>query len=80
MDKRIIYQPEGSPMAILVPTECGLSIEQIGAKDVPTGLPFWIVSADALPDDRTFRDAWDLDTDSLGDPHGFGGDNQEGAQ
>ena len=32
-------------------------IEAIAAKDVPEGLPFAIIDADALPD-RATRDAW----------------------
>ena len=45
----------------------------IAAKDVPQGVPFWIVGADTIPTDRTFRDAWELDVVSMGEPSGFGG-------
>lgn len=74
MDKRIVYQLPDQPVAILVPCECGLTLEQIGRKDVPAGVPFWVVEAAALPTDRTFRDAWQLDVASMGEPSAFGGD------
>lgn len=74
MDKRIVYQLPGQPVAIVIPCECGLTLEQIGKKDVPDGVPFWIVEADTLPSDRTFRDAWELDAASMGEPTGFGGE------
>jgi hypothetical protein len=58
---RIIYPtPEGG-VAIIVPApDCGLTIEQIAAKDVPAGLPFRIVEASDIPEDRTFRNAWEF--------------------
>jgi hypothetical protein len=74
MEKRIIYQKSGSPTTILIPCECGLTLEQIGKKDVPTGVPFWIVDAADIPSDRVFRDAWELDEASMGEPSGFGGE------
>ncbi len=57
---RIIYPtPEGG-VAIIVPApDCGLTIEQIAAKDVPAGVPFRIVEASDIPEDRTFRNAWE---------------------
>lgn len=73
MDKRIIYQLPDQPITILIPCECGLTLEQIGQKDVPAGVPFWIVEASTIPTDRTFRDAWELDLDNIGEPDGFGG-------
>ena len=58
MIQRIIYPtPEG--VAVIIPApECGLSIEEIAAKNVPDGVPFEIVTADEIPADRTFRGAW----------------------
>jgi len=59
-NQRIIYPtPEGG-VAIIIPAhECGLTIEEIAAKDVPAGVPFRIVEADTIPADRTFRNAWE---------------------
>jgi hypothetical protein len=58
---RIIYPtPEGGVAIIIPAPECGLSVEQIAAKDVPAGVPFRIVEADTIPTDRTFRNAWEF--------------------
>jgi hypothetical protein len=73
MDQCIVYQLPGEPVAVLYPCDCGLTIEQIGRKDVPVGVAFWIMPASTVPTDRTFRDAWELDTGSMGEPSGFGG-------
>lgn len=73
MDKRILFQPAGAPAAVLIPCDCGLTLQQIGEKDVPSGLPFWIVDADQVPVDRGFREAWELDVAALGPADGVGG-------
>ena len=58
MNQRIIY-PTDEGVAVIVPApECGLTIEQIAAKDVPAGKPFEIVDVSEIPSDRTFRGAW----------------------
>jgi hypothetical protein len=58
--KRIIYPTEEGGVAVIVPaTECGLTIEQIAAKDVPAGRLYKIVDVSDIPTDRTFRDAWE---------------------
>lgn len=61
MNKRIIYPtPEGG-VAIIVPApDCDLTIEEIAAKDVPAGKPFKIVDVSDIPEDRTFRNAWEF--------------------
>lgn len=60
MNKRIIYPTENGGVAVIVPAaDCGLTVEEIAAKDVPEGLPFKIVDAADIPTDRTFRDAWE---------------------
>lgn len=60
MNQRIIYPtPEGGVAVIIPAPECGLSIEEIAAKDVPAGVPFKIVVAADIPEDRTFRAAWE---------------------
>jgi len=57
---RIIYPtPEGGVAIIIPAPDCGLTIEEIAAKDVPAGVPFRIVEADSIPTDRTFRAAWE---------------------
>ena len=59
MNQRIIY-PTDDGVAIIVPAaECGLTIEEIAAKDVPAGTPYKIVDVADIPSDRTFRSAWE---------------------
>jgi len=58
--KRIIYQTNEGGVAIIVPADCGLTIEQIASKDVPAGKPYQIVDVADIPTDRTFRNAWEM--------------------
>ena len=59
-DKRIIYPTDDGGVAVIIPApECGLTIEEIAAKDVPAGKPYKIVNVAAIPSDRTFRGAWE---------------------
>ena len=60
MNQRIIYPTYEGGVAVIVPApECGLTIEEIAAKDVPKGKPFKIVDVADIPSDRTFRAAWE---------------------
>ena len=60
MTKRIIYPNDEGGVSIIVPVpDCGLTIEEIAAKDVPEGKPFKIVDVSEIPEDRTFRAAWE---------------------
>ena len=60
MNSRIIYPTDDGGVAIIVPAaECGLTIEEIAAKDVPAGKPYKIVEDTEIPSDRTFRAAWE---------------------
>jgi hypothetical protein len=60
MDLRIIYPTDDGGVAVIIPAiECGLTIEQIAAKDVPEGKPFKVVNVSDIPEDRTFRSAWE---------------------
>jgi hypothetical protein len=58
MNKRIVYQNDEGGISIIVPADCGLTIEEIAAKDVPAGKTYNIVDVSEIPTDRTFRDAW----------------------
>ena len=60
MNQRIIYPTDDGGVAVIIPApECGLTIEQIAAKDVPAGKPYKIVDGSDIPSDRTFRNAWE---------------------
>jgi hypothetical protein len=60
MNSRILYPTDDGGVAIIVPADCGLSINEIAAKDVPAGKPYKIVDVADIPTDRTFRDAWEF--------------------
>ena len=62
MNQRIIYPNDDGGVSILIPTPEYLAehtIEELAAKDVPEGKPFQIVDVSEIPEDRTFRDAWE---------------------
>ena len=58
-NQRIIYPTDDGGVAIIVPADCGLTIEEIAAKDVPAGKRYQIVDVADIPTDRTFRNAWE---------------------
>ena len=67
---RIIYQTDDGGVAVIIPTPQALetmTIGQIAKKDVPTGKPYKIVADSEVPSDRTFRNAWEVDPDTLTD-------------
>lgn len=60
MAKRIVFSNESSGVSVLVPVlGCGLTVEEIAAKDVPSGVGYVIIEAVDLPVDRVFRGAWE---------------------
>jgi hypothetical protein len=74
MNQRIIYPTDDGSVAVIIPApDCGLTVEEIAAKDVPpivvygpeqtivssSPRPFKIVDASDIPEDRTFRAAWE---------------------
>ena len=67
MDKRIIYKNTDGTISIIIPADCGLTIEQIAQKDVPTGYKYKIVNVSEIPSDREFRNAWTIDDAELTD-------------
>lgn len=70
MNTRIIYPMENGGVAILIPTG-ELSIEEVARKDVPAGVPYKVVDVSDIPEDRTFRNAWEAEF-SNPDGHGIG--------
>lgn len=62
MTQRIIYPNDEGGVSIVIPTLEALetmTIEEIAAKDVPAGKEFKIVDVKDIPQDRTFRNAWE---------------------
>ena len=58
MNQRIIYKNDEGGISIVIPTG-ELSIEEVAAKDVPEGKEYKIVDVSEIPEDRTFRNAWE---------------------
>ena len=59
-NKRILYQTEDGGVKVVIPADnCGLTVEEIAKKDVPSGRPYKIVDVSEVPSDRTFRNAWE---------------------
>jgi hypothetical protein len=75
MNSRIIYPTDDGGVAVIIPADCGLTIEEIAAKDVPAGKPYKIVDVADIPSDRTFRNAWEVDVNTLTD--GVGAESNE---
>ena len=58
-DKRIVYIQDNGVVAVICPADnCGLTVEEIQAKDVPAGKTSYIIDKSEVPTDRSFRDAW----------------------
>ncbi len=76
---KIIFKNQDNSIGIITPTEEALNfatIAQIAEKDVPHNLPYWIAEDSVIPEDRTFRNCWEID-ESFGEPDGFGGESNE---
>ncbi len=54
-------------VSILVPAEWSGTMEELAQKDVPTGLKYKIVEDSVIPNDRSFRNAWEVDEAELTD-------------
>jgi hypothetical protein len=79
MSQVIVFENENGGVAVCYPSQEALSImpiHQIATKDVPEGEPFWIVNYNDVPSDHTFFNAFELDKEALGTPHGVGAPKQ----
>jgi len=71
---KIVYKNDDNTIVIITACEECLkeySLELIALKDVPEGLPFWLVAESEIPVDRTFRNSWEI-PDEWGKPDGHG--------
>ena len=76
---KIIFKNQDNSIGIITPTSEALSfatVIQVAEKDVPYNLPYWIVEDSVIPENRTFRSAWEID-ESMGEPDGFGKESNE---
>ena len=61
--KIIIYKTEGNGVAVITPSDEYLvdhTMEELAAKDVPSGAEHYIVDASILPAGRNYRNAWEI--------------------
>ena len=72
---KIIYKQDDGTVAVIVPvlTEINrttgnpYTIDEIAAKDVPTGYKYKKLEDSDIPTDRSFRNAWTVDESDLTD-------------
>ena len=58
-DTRFIYTDDNGNVCIVCPANnCSLTLDEIKAKDCPSGKTVYTVNKSAIPTDRSFRDAW----------------------
>ena len=58
-----MYKTDDGGIAIIIPTQEYLekhTIEELAEKDVPAGAEFKIINTSDIPEDRTFRNAWEF--------------------
>lgn len=56
---RILFPAEDGSLSIVIPAP-GITEEQ-ALNAVPSGKPYFVVDVAAVPTDRTFRNAWEVD-------------------
>ena len=58
-DSRFLYTDDDGTLIIVIPADnTTLTLEQIKAKDCPSGKTVYTVNKSAIPIDRSFRNAW----------------------
>ena len=58
-DKRFIYKNDDGSISIVYPADnTHLTLEEIKAKDCPSGKTVYTVDKSDIPTDRSFRAAW----------------------
>ena len=58
-DKRFIYTDDDGSLRIVVPADnTTLTLDEIKAKDCPSGKTVYTVNKSDVPSDRSFREAW----------------------
>ena len=65
---RIIYKTPENTVSVIAPSpHWSGTMEELAQKDVPTGLKYKIVEDSVIPNDRSFRNAWEVDEKELTD-------------
>ncbi|WP_141399366.1 hypothetical protein [Kosakonia pseudosacchari] len=71
MTDKIIVFSGANGVSVIFPANCGLSLLDIGRKDVPPGVPFWTIDKTEMPD--TPQSTWEMGSEAFGEPAGYGG-------
>lgn len=66
--KVLIYEELNELISIVIPFSNELTLLQIGEKDIPNNIPFWVINYEDLPD--TPQETWELQ--NMGEPDGYG--------
>jgi hypothetical protein len=66
--KLIVYTQLNNQVAVMIPCSTRLTLVEIGIKDVPKDIPFWIIDQSELP--STPQETWKLK--DMGEPSGYG--------
>ncbi len=72
---KAIYMNNEGLVSVVHPTELALqryTIKEIASLSVPINVPFWIVEDDSIPTNREYRNVWELDLNTIGEPSGYG--------
>jgi len=70
MSKVIVYPNNRGGIAIVYPAiNCGISLEEIARKDVPSNVPYLLIDESTIPTDYDFFEAFEADFSS---PYGYG--------
>jgi hypothetical protein len=65
---KIIYREKEGMLAVIhTSPEWSGTMEELAQKDVPTGLKYKIVEDSDIPNDRSFRNAWEIAESELTD-------------
>jgi len=65
-EKIVIFRKDDGGVALVIPTSEGLAgrtMEEFAQAYVPEGKPWKVISRSEVPQDRTFRDAWEYSDD-----------------
>ena len=66
MSNVIIWKQDNGTVAVTHPSNnCGLTVDEIAKKDLPTGRKYKILDANELPEWDEFRDSWTCDDSYL---------------
>ncbi|MEE9684044.1 hypothetical protein V4841_08505 [Lelliottia amnigena] len=68
----IIFMQDGEIRMMHPFLGSGLATLQIGQKDVPEGIPFWVIDSTEMPAETQWS-YLEIDPETAGEPAGYGG-------